>query len=216
MDLESINKELEKKTAEDRIEWAYDNFNYGLVLSSSFGEHSAVMLHLAVKAVPRIPVIFVDNGYHTSETYRFKKRLTEMFELNLHTFFPLKSRAEREALEGKPEEHLGDEEWFRRLAEDVKVEPFERGLKQLNAKAWMSGVMGEETKHREGFSIVMKRDDDLYRIHPIIEWGRGDCLRYIVDNHLPLNGYYRDICKMEGMECGIHLTDMDSRTSSQL
>lgn len=54
--------DLESATAEERARWAVETFGDGLVMTTSFGIQSAVMLHLVTRAVPQIPVIFIDTG----------------------------------------------------------------------------------------------------------------------------------------------------------
>ena len=53
-----------------------DRYGASLVLSTSFGAQSAVMLHLATRIVPDIPVVFIDTGYLFPETYLFADLLT--------------------------------------------------------------------------------------------------------------------------------------------
>ena len=62
-DLTVENAELEKLSALDRIAWAWDRFGEGLIVSTSFGLQSSVMLHLVRQVSDRIPVVFVDTGY---------------------------------------------------------------------------------------------------------------------------------------------------------
>ena len=83
-----IEANLATMTAEERIRWAVDEFGDGLILSTSFGIQSAVMLHLASRIVPRIPVVFIDTGYHFPETYRFAEELTKRLDLNLKVYHP--------------------------------------------------------------------------------------------------------------------------------
>ena len=55
-----VSLDLEHMTAEERVRWAVETFGDGLVMSSSFGIESAVMLHLVTRIAPQIPVIFID------------------------------------------------------------------------------------------------------------------------------------------------------------
>jgi phosphoadenosine phosphosulfate reductase len=63
LDLEALNAELADASAEAVLEWAKHTFADELVLTSSFGADSAVMLHLVHRIVPRIRVLFLDTGY---------------------------------------------------------------------------------------------------------------------------------------------------------
>ena len=217
LDLQKINKDLASLDALSRIAWAADQFNKDLVLSSSFGQFSAVMLDLTFRAAKSTRVVFVDTGYLLPDTYRFKHRLIERMTLDVHTFIPQRTRAERDALNGNLEELALRSEGLREFNYEVKVEPLERGFKALGASAWMSGVMKGETAQRDGFDYLMQRDDGLYKFHPILDWDSRMCYKYLEDRGLPMNEVYRDIFKPDKGECGIHLTGIDkSFDSSQL
>ena len=79
----------------------HEQYGDKLVLSTSFGIQSAVMLHLVTTQIPDIPVIFIDTGYLFPETYRFAEALTERLTLNLKTYLPRQSAAQQEAVHGK-------------------------------------------------------------------------------------------------------------------
>ncbi|MEO1590284.1 MAG: phosphoadenosine phosphosulfate reductase family protein, partial [Cyanobacteria bacterium J06632_22] len=98
LDLTAVNQTLENVTAEALVEWAAKEFSTGLVMSTSFGIQSAVMLHLVTQVVPKIPVIWVDTGYLHTETYRFADRLTHRLQLNLQVYQSPISPARMEAL----------------------------------------------------------------------------------------------------------------------
>ena len=175
------------------------------------------MLHLVNQACPDVPVIFIDTGYLTPQTYRFKKRLVESFGLDVRTYIPRRTRAEREALDGSIPENPAGWNGLEQVAREVKVEPLERALAELGAAAWMSGVMKGETTERKEFRFIMRRKDGIYKFHPILDWDSRQSHRYITANGLPLNAEYADIFKPESKECGIHRTGMDlSLTSSEL
>ena len=131
--IEEANHELASSTAEERVDWAIRQFPGELVLSTSFGVQSAVLLHMAGSRSPKIPVIFIDTGYHFPETYRFADRLTRELNLDLRVYNPLMTAARQEALHGKRwEGDLRDLEAYNR---ENKVEPMNRALRELGATA---------------------------------------------------------------------------------
>ena len=71
LDLKSIERELTNKTASQIVQWAKNKFPNGLVMSTSFGIQSAVMLHLVTQVIPDIPVIWIDTGYFRSKFTNF-------------------------------------------------------------------------------------------------------------------------------------------------
>ncbi|MEE3060438.1 MAG: phosphoadenosine phosphosulfate reductase family protein, partial [Verrucomicrobiota bacterium] len=69
--------ELERLDAVERVAWAWERFGSGLVLSTSFGLQSAVMIHLVRQVSEEIPIVFVDTGYLFPGTYEYALTLQE-------------------------------------------------------------------------------------------------------------------------------------------
>src|SRR5688500_7448184 len=101
LDLDAINLRLADASPEAVLEWARDTFGDQLILTSSFGADSALMLHLVSRVIPRIPVVFLDTGYLFPETYQFAEDLKQRFGLDLRTYSPLITAARQEALYGR-------------------------------------------------------------------------------------------------------------------
>ncbi len=98
--LDQINAELEKMSAQERIAWAVETCRI-IIVSSSFGAQSAVMLHLLTQVKPDIPVVLTDTGYLFPETYGFVDTLTEKLALNLKVYRADISAAWQEARFGR-------------------------------------------------------------------------------------------------------------------
>src|SRR5678816_1485898 len=101
LDLDAINARLAEAGPERILEWARDTFGNRLVLTSSFGAESAVMLHLASRVIPTTPVIFLDTGYLFPETYQFAEELKARLNLDLRVYSPKMTAARQEALYGR-------------------------------------------------------------------------------------------------------------------
>jgi phosphoadenosine phosphosulfate reductase len=182
VDLAAVNASLASASAEDRIAWAATQFGGTLVLSSSFGAQAAVMLSLATRAVPGIPVVFIDTGYLFPETYRFADELTTKLALNLRVYRPELSSAWLEARNGKLwEQGPAALAHYNRL---VKVEPMQRALVELGAQAWLAGLRRSQASSRERLDVV-GRQDGRVKIHPIIDWTDRDVHRYLEKHGLP-------------------------------
>lgn len=182
VDLAAVNGRLSRVSAEERIAWAVAEFPGALVLSSSFGAQAAVMLSLATRVVPDIPVVLIDTGYLFPETYRFVDELTDRLKLNLKVYRPLESPAWLEARHGRLwEQGLAGLETYNRIA---KVEPMQRALKELGAHAWLAGLRRQQSSTRENLSIVA-RQDGRAKILPIVDWTDRDVHRYLQAQGLP-------------------------------
>ena len=216
--------DLEQATVEERVRWALDSFGDGLVMTTSFGIQSAVMLHLVTRIAPKIPVIFIDTGYLFPETYHFARELTERLQLNLKKYVPAVTAAEQEALYGKLwEQGL---EGLKRYNFINKVEPMERAVRELGATAWLAGLRRTQASTRETLRVVQIQNK-ITKIHPIIDWDDRRVYRYLTEHQLPyhplweqgyvsigdwhstsklLDGMSEEDTRFSGLkrECGLH------------
>src|ERR1700733_281293 len=85
-DVEALNRRFEAAPPGEIIAWAAQTFGAGLMMSSSFGAESAVLLHMASTAVPGIRVVLVDTGYLFPETHGFMEELRRRLNLNVWTY----------------------------------------------------------------------------------------------------------------------------------
>lgn len=208
--LEAANQKLEGADAETTIAWAAETFGRGLVMSSSFGAHSAVMLHLVHRVVPELPIIFLDTGYLFPETYRFADELQRRFRLNLKVYAPTMTAARQEALYGRSWEQ-GDE-GVQEYLQRNKVEPLQRALRELGATAWLAGLRADQTEHRASLRRVTLQGTRV-KVHPILDWSHEDVEAYLDQWDLPYHPLYEEGYRSIG---DVHSTlpttpDMDPR-----
>src|SRR3954471_20104552 len=87
MDLESLNAMFEdQKSPASVCRWAAAQFGDELVMTSSFGAESALLLHMATLVKPDIKVIMVDTGYLFPETWRHMEDLRQRLKLNVWVY----------------------------------------------------------------------------------------------------------------------------------
>lgn len=225
IDLDRINAALDGAPAQSALSWTRDTFGDNVILSSSFGAESALMLHLVKQWIPSVRVVFIDTGYLFPETYRFVEELTQRFELDVRAYSPLLTSARQEALYGKRYE--GDRAAVEAYLQMNKVEPMNRALKELQPRAWIAGLRRHQTAFRKQLRPV-EVEEGVYKIHPILNWSEEDVVHYMRSNDLPYHPLvkrgYRSIGDehstfptLEGedpragrnlgdhKECGIHL-----------
>lgn len=188
LNLSQVNQKLENAEASALVEWSAATFGDGLVMSTSFGIQSAVMLHLVTKIMPQIPVIWVDTGYLPAETYKFAEALTNRLELNLKVYQSPISPARMEALHGKLWEQ-NDVEALNLYDQIRKVEPMQRALEEFKATGWLAGLRRSQTQHRQNLSRIDKQDN-LYKIYPILDWNARDIYQYLTAHDLPYHPFF--------------------------
>ncbi len=180
-ELATVNSQLEKLSAQERVSWALENLPGDYVLSSSFGIQAAVSLHLVTQQRPDIPVILTDTGYLFPETYQFIDALTEQLTLNLQVYRAAESPAWQEARYGKLWEQ--GVEGIERYNLLNKVEPMNRALSELKAKTWFAGLRREQSGSR-GELPVLAIQRGVFKFLPIIDWDNRTVYQYLKENGL--------------------------------
>ena len=180
--LSEISANLESVSAEKRVAWALERFRPEIMLSTSFGVQSAVLLHMVTQQWADIPVVMVDTQYLFPETYRFADELTARLKLNLKVYRPQLSAAWQEAREGKLWEH--GVEGIEQYNQINKVEPMQRAIRELGVRGWITGLRRQQAKSRKEVGVLQKQGD-LVKIQPIIDWTDKMVYQYLKKYDLP-------------------------------
>jgi len=174
------------------------------ICTTNFRPFEAVILHLVTRVRPDIPVIWMDSGYNTPETYRFAEELTQRLDLNLTIYHPRRSRAHREAVEGLTPE-ISDPR-HDAFTEEVKLEPFRRALAETAPDIWFTALRAEDTAERSRMQPLSRNADGLLKVAPVLHWSAKQMYQYLQQHDLPNNFDYFDPTKVEDKrECGLHL-----------
>jgi phosphoadenosine phosphosulfate reductase len=180
--LAELNTWLEARPAAERLAWALDTLPGRRVLSSSFGAHSAALLHMVSAREADIPVVLVDTGYLFPETYRFADALTDRLGLNLKVYRPQLGIAWMEARMGRLwEQGVDGIERYNALR---KVEPMRRALKELDARTWIAGIRRAQSESRRNIRVLELRDG-RWKLHPLADWNDRDVWEYAQRFDLP-------------------------------
>ncbi|WP_163560347.1 phosphoadenosine phosphosulfate reductase family protein [Halomonas sp. NO4] len=200
--LDVINRDL-GHDPEALIRWALAQGNRPLI-TTNFRPFEAVILHMVSRQRPEIPVVWMDHGYNTEATYRFADALVERLGLNLITYLPTRTRAHREAVDGAMPSI--DDPRHAAFTQEVKLEPFQRALREMAPDVWFTALRAEDTPERARMSPVSRNADGLLKVAPLLHWTARDLYRYLQEHDLPNEFDYFDPTKVEAKrECGLHL-----------
>lgn len=188
-ELIAASRRLENATAEERISWALENSGDRVVMTSSFGAQSAVLLHLATRQKADLPVILIDTGYLFAETYHFIDSLKEKLDLNLKVYRSEFSPAWQEARFGKLWEK--GVEGIEKYNQINKVEPMDRAMATLDPEITLSGIRRQQSSSRESLPVVARQKGRL-KVHPIIDWTDQNVGEYLVSHDLPYHPLWED------------------------
>ncbi|AMX01177.1 phosphoadenosine phosphosulfate reductase domain-containing protein [Microbulbifer thermotolerans] len=202
-DLEALNQQFQGAKPSEIMRFTIEHAENPVVFTN-FRPLAVAFLHLVTQAKPDIPVIWVDHGYNTPETYRHIDRLVKEFNLNLFTYTPKVSAAHYKAVYGEiPPLDTPAHDFFSRT---VKLEPFNRAMEELKPDVWMNGIRHDQNAHRKSLNIFTTGSHGTIRVAPMFHLKEIDVEEYVYQHDLPDNDVYFDPTKgEEHRECGLLL-----------
>ncbi len=199
------NSELRNKTPQEIARWAIAQTNGFSIVSTNFRPFEAVVLHLAVQARPDIPVLWVDHGYNRPATYKHAEQLKSQLKLNLKPYVPKMTVAHREAIYG-PVPSTDNEEALKEFSKQMKLEPFQRGMKELIPRIWITGLRKVQNPNRAELDIVTEdKNFGAVKVSPVFYWSDEQMEAYLKEHNLPNEWDYFDPAMADDKrECGLH------------
>jgi phosphoadenosine phosphosulfate reductase len=173
--------DFEALTAEDLLEWAYDEFGHKLVLTCSWQKQSSVLIHMASELGLDVDIVELDTHLFFRETYETRERLVERYGIQLI----------RPEIITVAEQHRaeGPNLWERdadRCCHIRKVEPLLAALRPYDA--WASGIRRDQSPSRAGTpKVEWSERFDVWKVHPLAEWDEKRVWAYIHVNEIPYN-----------------------------
>jgi len=199
------NSELRDKSPLEIVRWAIALSHTRAIVSTNFRPYEAVILHLCVQVQPDIPVLWVDHGYNRPATYHHAEQLRRLLKLNLKAYQPKITAAHRDAIFG-PIPTTDDEEGLKQFSALMKLEPFQRGMKELAPTVWITALRQVQNPNRAGLDIVSEdKNFGTLKVSPVFYWSDAEMEAYLEQHNLPNEWDYFDPAKAdEKRECGLH------------
>lgn len=181
----SAGRELEDAPATEVLAWAADTFGGQLCVASSMGD--AVVIHMAAQAHPGIDVLFLDTGYHFTETLGTRDAVAAAYQVNVINVVPGQTVAEQDATYGaRLHDRMPD-----RCCDLRKVAPLDRALGDY--QAWASGIRRDESRFRQGVPLVAwDARRGKVKINPLARWTGEDVEAYIAEHDVIVNPLRHD------------------------
>jgi phosphoadenosine phosphosulfate reductase len=182
--LESLNAMFETHDAADVVKWTAAEFGDGVMMSSSFGADSAVMLHMVTQVIPDIKVVFVNTGYLFPQTHGHMEALRQRLNLNVWTY-----RTQNDPiayLHAAGEENPAWRKDIDSCCGANKNEPFDRAMRELKPKAWLRGIRRAQAATRKGRQFIeWSARFNCYAVSPLLNWDRRTIHGYLKKYDLP-------------------------------
>jgi phosphoadenosine phosphosulfate reductase len=205
--ISKANAELRNKSALDIVKWAITQANGHAIVSTNFRPYEAVILHLVTQVQPDIPVLWVDHGYNRPATYKHAEQLKAQLTLNIKAYLPKLTAAHYDAVHGgMPEPTPENEERIKAFSTVMKLEPFQRGMKELAPTVWITALRKVQNPNRAGLDVVsLDGNFNSLKISPVFHWSDAEMEAYLKKHDLPNEWDYFDPAKADDKrECGLH------------
>ena len=199
------NDQLRDQTPVDIIRWALAQADGRALVSTNFRPYEAAILHAVVSVQPDLPVLWVDHGYNRPATYRHAADLARRRSLNLKPYLPRLTAAHRDAIYG-PIPTTEDEAGLKKFSALMKLEPFQRGMKELAPTVWITALRKVQNPNRAGLDVVSHDENfGALKVSPFFYFSDADMEAYLAQHQLPNEWDYFDPAKAdEKRECGLH------------
>lgn len=201
LELNKINKKLKTKSPIEIIQWAIQ-FSEKAIVTTNFRPYESAILYAVTNVKRNMKVIWCDTGYNTIETYKHAEELIKSLNLNIQLYVPKQTVSHRNVTLGIPSV---DDPKHVIFTEQVKLEPFQRAMKEHQPKVWFTNLRKGQTAFRDEIEIVSESKDGIIKVSPFYHWSDDELDVYIEENNLPNEFSYFDPTKVESnRECGLH------------
>src|ERR1043165_7485077 len=193
------NAALRSQSPAEIVRWAILQANSRAIVSTNFRPYEAVLLHLVTQVQPDIPVLWVDHGYNRPATYKHAEQLKAQLKLNLKAYLPKLTAAHYDAVHGgMPEPTPENEERIKAFSTVMKLEPFQRGMKELAPTVWLTALRKVQNPNRAGLDIAVEdKNFNTIKVSPVFYWSDLEMEAYLKKYHLPNEWDYFDPAKAD-------------------
>ncbi len=142
----------------------------------------AVLVDLAAKVRPGVPVLFLDTGYHFVETIGTRDAIEAVYDVHVLNVTPEHTVAEQDRLLGKDLFASEPNECCRLR----KVAPLSKALRGYSA--WVTGLRRVEAPTRANAAVISFDEAfKLVKINPLASWSDQDVDDYIAEHDVLVN-----------------------------
>jgi len=201
IEVKEINLKLENSSPKEIIEWAVQ-FSKEAIVTTNFRPYESEILYAVTSVEKKTKVIWCDTGYNTIETYKHAEELIETLDLNIQLYVPKQTVSHRNVTLGIPSVEDPKHAIF---TEQVKLEPFQRAMKEHQPKVWFTNLRKGQTAFRDNIDVVSVSKNGIVKVSPFYHWSDAELDVYLEENKLPNELTYFDPTKVESnRECGLH------------
>ncbi len=156
-------------------------------VTCSFQAECMALVDLLISQKPDIPVLFLETGYHFSETYAYRDQMTARLHLNIVNLASKQTVEEQELQFGILYQSAPD-----RCCAMRKVEPLFRGLSDYGV--WFTALRREQSPTRANLQPLdhfrLPSGKQLLKVSPLADWTNADVWAYLKRRGIPVLPLY--------------------------
>jgi phosphoadenosine phosphosulfate reductase len=159
--------------------------NARVCLTSSFQAEDMAVLHILRKRISDVPVLFLDTGYHFSQTYEYRDTMAKEWSLQLVNVLPRQTVPEQESAFG-----ILNRTDPTRCCQLRKVDPLLGALEPFDV--WFTGLRREQSPTRKNLKKLelhrLPTGKTLWKVSLLADWNWEQVWNYTNSNgisHLP-------------------------------
>lgn len=145
-------------------------------ITCSFQAEDMAVLHMLRKRIPEVPVLFLDTGYHFSETFAYRDRMALQWKLNLVNLAPAMTVPEQESAFG-----ILHQTNPARCCQLRKVEPLMAALEDFDV--WFTGLRREQSPTRRNLKKLeqhrLPSGKSLEKVSILADWQWPQVSEYV-------------------------------------
>lgn len=184
-ELKAWSASFETKQPQDVLAAAIERYGQKIVVACSFGAEDVVLVDMAHRINPSVPLFYLDTDFLFPETYATRDRLIERYGLQSAQVIQVKSML---TPQGQSESY-GEALWARdpdQCCQLRKVEPLTRVLRGYDA--WVTGIRRDQAPSRAQAGLIeWDQKFQLIKINPLARWTSTDVWTYIKVYEVPYN-----------------------------
>jgi phosphoadenosine phosphosulfate reductase len=173
-----------------------------IAVACSFGKDSMVVVDVARKVDPEIPIFAVMTPHKPKETFEYLVEMNALMNLNVKVFL-VADEVPKILKEANIETILLPTDEYKEASANctadiwkeqpdlccklLKVDPTKEAVKDLSA--WCTGLRNTEGRTRLDYKEVENKNG-LMKINPILTFEEEEVMQYLRDNNIPIHPWY--------------------------
>lgn len=183
--------ELNAKTAEALIQWAFDHFGDRAGIVTSFQDTGCVMIDIASRVAPGMRVMTVDTLRLHPETYTLMDEVEARYTLKIEHFTPDPKRLKRMVAQHGEFLFFDTKAKQEYCCQIRKVEPNIEALQTLDV--WFTGLRQDHSGSRSDTpkaQYVENEWNTLLKLSPLADWNATKVKAHVEEHKVPFNSLY--------------------------